>query len=1059
MNRNQCYNCGGDLGKRDGRIVCLHCGTYMPEHISTEEAMLLAFACQKLRLADFSEAEQEFEDIVFRHPKCAQGYWGRLLAKYGIKYEEDYDGSRIPTCYAASIESVYDSSDYKKALEYADEENRAVFREHAAYIERVRLEWVEKASKEPPYDIFISYKDSDREHGIKRTQDSYTMQDLYFQLKEKGYRVFFSYESLRDKTGEKYEPYIYGALSTAKVMLVYGSKPEYINATWVKNEWTRYKKRMQAGEKKNGSLLVAYEGFTPAELPGALSSLQCLDAGEKRFYTDLFAAIERILEEDLSEEKLLAVSARTDEAEGEVCDHVPMVIPGKAPTCTKAGWTESSVCTLCGKTLRKLKSLPATGHSFGEWQTSKKATCTEDGMYERVCVCGEKETKRIPSRGGHVTSGEWETIKEPTAEVDGLKAKICIICGAHTEEEKIPVLPASKKEQQIELPVKEIPFPDLPIDQKTPSVDEKASLGLAYAPYADGKTCRITGIGACKDTHVVIPDEIDGYKVTRIGERAFRGCESITGVTVGRNVSAIGNGAFYGCVNLECAVIGLSVTSIVRNAFGNCAKLKNIRYLGSNIQWKRIMLAEGWNEGSPACKIWYEAPQKTIAQGLSYEVNPDGKTCKIKGIGYCESEHIIIPAMVGKYKVTDLGEDLCRKCIGIESVTLPDPLTNIDPGALTGVGEVWISKYHRFYVSIKGNLYTKDGKTILHYAVNKKEAVFSVPSAVRTIGKCAFSHARHLTEVIIPVSVKEIESRAFCDCVNLKRIRYEGTDAQWEQIKCALDWKDVTCVLEMKTSFAPKKPEPVCSQGLKYEQNDNRSTYTIKGIGSCRDTDLVIPESVGGGGKVTHIHEYAFWGYAPLRSVVISDTVTYIGKRSFAGYVNPTGSILKSVILGASVSYIGEDAFHGCRELKKVDIPASVTGIGDGAFAGTGEVNVSSGNLSYASISGQLYSKNFGRFMHCPASAVSFTFTFPSLIGIIAKYAFADCKNLTDVTVPASVESIEDLAFSGCENLRSLRYGGTKKQWKRIALGKDWRQNSAIRKINCIDGTIKFLFS
>ena len=127
MNHNMCYNCGGDLYEQGGRLVCAHCGSYMPDQISSEEVMLLTSACQKLRLADFFEAEQEFEDLIRRHPKNAQGYWGRLLARYGIKYEEDYDGSRIPTCYAASIESVYDSSDYKKAMEYADEENRVVF--------------------------------------------------------------------------------------------------------------------------------------------------------------------------------------------------------------------------------------------------------------------------------------------------------------------------------------------------------------------------------------------------------------------------------------------------------------------------------------------------------------------------------------------------------------------------------------------------------------------------------------------------------------------------------------------------------------------------------------------------------------------------------------------------------------------------------------------------------------------------------------------------------------------------------------------------------------------
>lgn len=298
MKQNICYNCGGEWVSRGGRLVCPYCGSYKPADITGEELTLLYTAYQKLRLAEFYEAEQEFDDIIHRYPTNAQAYWGRLMSRFGIKYEEDYDGGRIPTCYAASIESIFAASDYKKAMEYADTETCAVFKKHAEYIERVRREWVEKAKKEPPYDIFICYKDSDLAKGVKRTHDSVTMQDLYIHLTNKGYRVFFSHETLREKTGEKYEPYIYGALSTAKVMLVYGSDPDYINATWVKNEWTRYKKRIQSGEKKPNSLLVAYDGFSPNELPLALSSTQCLDASDRRFYSDLTDKIEEILHDD-----------------------------------------------------------------------------------------------------------------------------------------------------------------------------------------------------------------------------------------------------------------------------------------------------------------------------------------------------------------------------------------------------------------------------------------------------------------------------------------------------------------------------------------------------------------------------------------------------------------------------------------------------------------------------------------------------------------------------------------------------------------------------------------
>ena len=124
MNLNICNNCGGEYEYRNGFYICRACGALKPEEISNEEVTLLYTAYQKLRLADFDEAEKEFDDIVLKYPKNPNGYWGRLMSKYGIKYEQDYDGRMIPTCYATSIECLFFSADYKKALEYADGKDR-----------------------------------------------------------------------------------------------------------------------------------------------------------------------------------------------------------------------------------------------------------------------------------------------------------------------------------------------------------------------------------------------------------------------------------------------------------------------------------------------------------------------------------------------------------------------------------------------------------------------------------------------------------------------------------------------------------------------------------------------------------------------------------------------------------------------------------------------------------------------------------------------------------------------------------------------------------------------
>ncbi|MBQ8212845.1 MAG: leucine-rich repeat protein, partial [Clostridia bacterium] len=312
---NICNICGANYEYVNGRWVCPACGAYKAEELSNEEVTLLYNAAQKLRLADFDDAEQAYADIVQKYPFNHEGYWGRLLSKYGIKYEEDFDGKKIPTCYATTIESILGDSDYKRATELAPPDVREYYARQAEYIERVRKEWVEKASHEAPYDVFICYKDSDLANGIDRTQDSIAAQELYIHLMEQGYRVFFSRESLRDKVGEKYEPYIFNALSTAKVMLVYGTNPEFITSTWLKNEWTRYHKRILAGDKKQGSLVTICDGFAPSELPRLLSATQCFDATKRSFYSDLDKYVKKYTKED--EPAPVVVPAPEGEAAGD----------------------------------------------------------------------------------------------------------------------------------------------------------------------------------------------------------------------------------------------------------------------------------------------------------------------------------------------------------------------------------------------------------------------------------------------------------------------------------------------------------------------------------------------------------------------------------------------------------------------------------------------------------------------------------------------------------------------------------------------------------------------
>ena len=152
--------------------------------------------------------------------------------------EDPATRKRILTCNRTLHRSIMVDEDYKATLQYANAFSKELYVKEAEIIDDIQKRAMDISLREKPYDIFISYKESDNQG--RRTYDSLFAQDIYQQLTQVGYKVFYSRVSLEDKTGLEYEPYIFAALSSAKVMLVIGTNSENINAPWVKNEWSRF---------------------------------------------------------------------------------------------------------------------------------------------------------------------------------------------------------------------------------------------------------------------------------------------------------------------------------------------------------------------------------------------------------------------------------------------------------------------------------------------------------------------------------------------------------------------------------------------------------------------------------------------------------------------------------------------------------------------------------------------------------------------------------------------------------------------------------------------------
>ena len=295
----KCKMCGGELQINPGEsvAVCEYCGTTqtLPKLDDDRRANLYDRANHFRRNNDFDKAAGIYEQILNEDKTDAEAYWSLVLCRYGIEYVEDpATHKRVPTVNRAQYTSIFDDEDYKAAIQYADAAQRVVYEAEAKVINEIQKGILEISQKEELFDVFICYKETDA--NGRRTPDSVLATDLYHQLTQEGFKVFFSRITLEDKLGTAYEPYIFAALNSAKVMVVLGTKPEYFNAVWVKNEWSRYLALIRGGAKK--VLIPAYRDMDPYDLPEEFSHLQAQDMSKLGFMQDLIRGIKKLTEVD-----------------------------------------------------------------------------------------------------------------------------------------------------------------------------------------------------------------------------------------------------------------------------------------------------------------------------------------------------------------------------------------------------------------------------------------------------------------------------------------------------------------------------------------------------------------------------------------------------------------------------------------------------------------------------------------------------------------------------------------------------------------------------------------
>ena len=350
--------------------------------------------------------------------------------------------------------------------------------------------------------------------------------------------------------------------------------------------------------------------------------------------------------------------------------------------------------------------------------------------------------------------------------------------------------------------------------------------GIGYKAFHDcdsltsvtfGENSQLTTIGSyafyeCSSlTSIVIPDS-----VTTIGSYAFRYCNNLTSVTFGENsqLTTIGSEAFQSCTSLTGITIPDSVTSIGSKAFYDCTSLTSVTF-GENSQLTTIGDYAFYN-----------------CTSLTSVTIPDSVTT----IGdYAFSGCTSLTSITIPDSVTTIGDYAFSGCTSLTSITIPDSVTTIGDYAFSGctsLTSITVDENNSNYKSIDGNLYSKDGKTLIQYAIGKTATSFVIPDSVTTIGGRAFYNCTSLTSIVIPDSVTSIGDYAFSGCTSLTSVTF-GANSQLTTI----------------------------------------GDYAFRGCTSL--TSIVIPDSV------TTIGFGAFYECSSLTSIVIPDSVTTIDYYAF----------------------------------------------------------------------------------------------------------------------------------------------------------------------------------
>ena len=1019
MTELKCKMCGSDLWVEAGAKVasCEFCGSEQTIPAANDAHKIELFnTANAYRLHNrFDKGAKAYEKLIAEYPDEHEARWCYLLCEYGIEYVDDaYTESKVPTCHRTLSTSIFQHPQYKTIMQNASAEEKELYETEAREIDRLQRRILEVSQKEEPYDVFICYKEKGEDK--RRTRDSQYASKLYTKLTERGYKVFFARETLKGKVGSEYEPIIYAALQSAKVMLAVGTKYEHMEAPWVRNEWSRFLAFMKQDIGK--ALVPCIQDMDPYDMPEELQELQAQNMGDMDFLENLSRAIDSKFNRGQS-----------------VASQVAATVVTPAQNATEKA-----------RLVRRIEMKILEG-SYEEANELLTDALEEDFENKKLW---ELKLKAL-------LKGE----KTATPAAKNIFKRLLELCDGDEKQkyaEKYAYLSESKKQGK---PVQPTPAPA--VLPKTPSTvpAKQAQTNLDFE-IKNGVLKKYKGTA----TNVTIPDG-----VTSIGDEAFYKCSSLTSITIPNSVTSIGNSVFSGCSSLTSITIPDGVTSIGDDAFYWCSSLMSITLPDSVTGIGNSAFSNCWN----LTNITIPDGVTSIGEYAFYNCSsltnitiPDGVT-SISAYAFAGCRRLTSTTIPDS--ITSIGDYAFNGCDSLTSIEIPDSVASIGLYAFRGCSSLTSIRFKGNSVQwesiTKGKDWNPnnsvrivclgDEKSKQNFTNPKvvkntdfeiensvltkylgKEAVVTIPDGVTSIGYNVFGGCSSLTSITIPDSVTSIGKYAFRECSSLTSITIPDS---------------VTSIGD--SAFHE------CSSLTSITIPDGVTSIGFSAFYKCSSlTSITIPDSV------TSIDDHAFRGCRSLTSITIPDGVTSIGNYVFGGCSSLTsimvgannakyksidgnlytkdgtkliqyaiGKTATSFVIPDGVTSIGEWAFSGCSSLASVTIGKRVTIIGDGAF---GDCS----SLTSITLPDGVTSIGEKAFEFCGSLT---SITLPEGVTSIGDWAFGGCSSLTSITIPDSVTSIGALAFMGCNILISIIFKGNSVQWESITKGKNWKSSNSVR--------------